>query len=401
MDFIEFAMAMVPALTGMDLTVYDGKSETLAQFENKYCFSPALQPIYTQEKLEALFERSSKAFIYSIEEALGTRLIIAQTRDCWILFGPYVEEGWSEPAARALLTRLGASESAVLPYKAYRCRLPISQRNYAVKVALLMAEHTGGGTFREVRTLRMDAGRKASDLSIPHAYHDVSIVNRRYAMEERFIIAISQGETEKALELMERFNEVSSDIRFLSQKLGDQITGAAMFRTLVRMGVRKAGMSPVRIDSISQEYAQKMQHTASVAELNYLQRRLVERFCAEVRALRESRYSPCVRRAMDYMSVNLSQPLTMAEIARAAGTDRHLLSRTFGEETGMTVKQYLAKRRCEIAAELLRTGGTSVQEVAAYVGYPDNNYFSKVFKANQGLSPQSYQKKYAPPQQTG
>lgn len=63
------------------------------------------------------------------------------------------------------------------------------------------------------------------------------------------------------------------------------------------------------------------------------------------------------------MAVNLSQPLTMAEIARAAGTDRHLLSRTFMEETGMTLKRYLAKRRCEIAAELLRAGGTSVQEV--------------------------------------
>lgn len=98
---------------------------------------------------------------------------------------------------------------------------------------------------------------------------------------------------------------------------------------------------------------------------------------------------------MDYMAVNLSQPLTMAEIARAAGTDRHLLSRTFMEETGMTLKRYLAKRRCEIAAELLRAGGTSVQAVAAYVGYPDNNYFSKVFKPHQGVSPQNYQKQHS------
>ena len=122
----------------------------------------------------------------------------------------------------------------------------------------------------------------------------------------------------------------------------------------------------------------------------------VERFCAEVRKLREDRHTPCVRRAMDYMAVNLSQPLTVAEIAAAAGVERHLLTKAFAAETGMTIKQYLAKQRCELAAELLRTGRASVQEAAAYVGYPDNNYFSKVFKANQGVSPRNCQRTYRP-----
>ena len=56
----------------------------------------------------------------------------------------------------------------------------------------------------------------------------------------------------------------------------------------------------------------------------------------------------------------------------------------------MTVKEYLAKRRCNIAARLLAGSETSIQEIAEYVGYTDNNYFSKVFKANAGMSPQSY-----------
>lgn len=60
----------------------------------------------------------------------------------------------------------------------------------------------------------------------------------------------------------------------------------------------------------------------------------------------------------------------------------------------MTVKQYMAKKRCEVAAELLLDSKLSVQQVGAYVGYADNNYFSKVFKANMGASPQDYRKKY-------
>ena len=444
MDFIRSAVILVPALTGMDLTVYDGTSESLARFETKYCLSPELQPVYTQNWLTAFLERASRgrtsrkrvpeehtleecvskgrspkecvtegrvpeehaagehvpeahtpeecapeATVYDMEEALGTRLAAVKAGARWVLLGPYVEEGWSEAAARALLTRLGASESVVLPYKAYRCKLPIIPRDYAVKAALLVAEHAGGGASRQVEPLRISAGRQTAALTIPDAYHDASLINRRYALEERFITAISRGETAAAMEFLDHFHEVSADLRFMSNELSDLIAGAAIIRTLVRIGARQAGMSAVSIDSISQEYAQKMKHTASPAQLNHLQRLLVEHFCAAVRAVRESQYSPCVRRAVDYIAANLSQPLTVAVIAKASGTGRHLLSKTFAEETGMTVKRFLAKQRCALAEELLRTGGASVQEAAAYVGYPDNNYFSKVFRACQGVSPQS------------
>lgn len=389
MDFISSAVIMVPALTGMDLTVYDGTPGSLREFEAKYCFSPELQPVYTQAWLTDFLNRTPETTVYDLEEALGTHLGAVKAGACWVLLGPYVEEGWSEPAARALLTRLGASESVVLPYKAYRCKLPIVSRDYAVKAALLVAQHAGGGAVRQVKPLRVGAGRQTAALAIPDAYHDAALVNRRYALEERFIAAISRGDTEAAMEFLDRFHEVSSDLRFMSNELNDLIAGAAIIRTLARIGARQGGMSAVSIDSISQEYAQKMKHTASAEQLDYLQRRLVERFCAAVRAVQESSYSPCVRRAVDYIAANLSQPLTVAEIARAAGTDRHLLSKTFAGETGMTVKRFLAKRRCELAQELLRTGVANVQEVAAYVGYPDNNYFSKVFKACQGISPQS------------
>ena len=92
------------------------------------------------------------------------------------------------------------------------------------------------------------------------------------------------------------------------------------------------------------------------------------------------------------MNLNLSKLLSISDIAEAAGIDKRYLAKRFGQETGMTMKQYLAKKRCEIAAELLMDRELSVQEIAAYVGYPDNNYFSKVFKTNFGSSPQDYRK---------
>lgn len=134
-----------------------------------------------------------------------------------------------------------------------------------------------------------------------------------------------------------------------------------------------------------------MKRISTEAELEEMGAEMTQRFCDEVRALKRSGWSVVVRRAADYIRVNLSKPMTTAEIARAAGVDRHRLTESFGRETGQTIKQYVAARRCEVAAELLQYHEISVQAAAAYVGYTDTNYFAKVFKANQGVSPQAYQ----------
>ena len=56
----------------------------------------------------------------------------------------------------------------------------------------------------------------------------------------------------------------------------------------------------------------------------------------------------------------------------------------------MTVSDYLQKLRCEQASRLLRQTNTPVSEISAYVGYPDNNYFVKVFKKQYGMTPSAY-----------
>ena len=326
MDFLETTAVLIPALTGVPVTLYSGDRLVLDQFQRRFCFSSDRQRLYTAAGLEAFLAGGAEELVYDLTEPLGTRLTAFRAGGRWALLGPYVAEGWNGGAA----------------------------------------------------------------LAYPSDYGDSSVVNRRYAVEDRFIEAVSLGDRVAALQVLKEMAEVIADLRFMSDDFRDYLAGAAILRTLVRMGAKRAGLSPVLIDSISQEYAQKMQHAVSKEEVNSLMGRVTERFCAEVWELRRVNDSPCVRLAMDYMGANLSRQLTVAEIARAAGVDRHRLTKAFGRETGTTVKRYLVQRRCDIAAGLLKDSGASVQDVAAYVGYPDSNYFSKVFKAYAGCSPQDY-----------
>ena len=389
MNFLESSSALIRALTGMALTLYHGDQNTLYQFEHQYCFSPQLQKIYTAQGLKSFFQDGAEEKIYDLAEPLGTRLTAFKIGELWVLLGPYVETGWSERASRLLLAKLGASEAFLPMYKAYRCKLPIIRQEFAVKTTFLLTENLGSG-MRAMENVWLEPEGEHSAPTFSDLYTNAEEVNRRYQLEDRFIEAVSQGDAGRAHRTWKEIGKVGSGIRFMSNSIQDQLMGATIARTLIRIGSKLGGLSPVLIDSISQEYAQQMKHTASKAEMEGLIAEMSGRLCDEVRKRRRCGWSPVVRRAADYMEVNLSKSMTTAEIARAAGEKKRSFVNRFFQETGMTVKEYLAKIRCDVAAQLLTNSEANIQEIAAYVGYPDNNYFSKVFKANLGVSPQTY-----------
>ncbi|HWD47457.1 MAG TPA: helix-turn-helix domain-containing protein [Actinomycetota bacterium] len=55
----------------------------------------------------------------------------------------------------------------------------------------------------------------------------------------------------------------------------------------------------------------------------------------------------------------------------------------------------LARRRVETAAGLLLHSDQSVTQVGRSVGWPDQNYFARRFKAHFGLSATSYRSRFA------
>ena len=393
MDFLEAAAVLIPSLTGMAMAIYGGKPDVLASFEERFCFMPSVQRIYTAAGLRLFLEDALEEWIYDIIEPMGSRLFLFGLEGRWILLGPYVEEGWKEGAARRILAGLGASESVVLAYKTYRCQLPISRQDYVQKIALLLTgQGREAGNGRKIKTIHMEAGYQKDAPAFLGIYEDIHIINRRYHLEDLFMDAVSRGDTQEAYRLLKETGSLEVGLRFLSDSMKDQAAGAAIGRTMVRMGAKKAGLSPVLIDSISQEYAQRMQHASSGDELKRLSKQLVGRICEEVRKEQKREYSPYVKKALSYMDANLGNPMSVVDVSKAAGLSRSHFVKLFGRETGMTMKRYLAAKRCEIAANLLLDSALSVQEIGAYVGYPDNNYFSKVFRAQKGVSPQDYRK---------
>ena len=95
-------------------------------------------------------------------------------------------------------------------------------------------------------------------------------------------------------------------------------------------------------------------------------------------------------RALDYVSENYMDDVTLDSLAAYAGFSRYTLSRMFRQHTGQTFTQYLNKRRVTMAEELLASTKVPVTQVALQCGFNSIATFNRVFRDVRGCTPTQY-----------
>ena len=91
------------------------------------------------------------------------------------------------------------------------------------------------------------------------------------------------------------------------------------------------------------------------------------------------------------MRAHIGEDLSAEEIARLCRMSLSNLKKVFTKYAGMGVARYFTEMKMQRAAELLRSG-KRVGEVAAELGYGDQNYFSTVFRRIMGMPPGSFRR---------
>ncbi|MBC7960845.1 MAG: helix-turn-helix transcriptional regulator [Vallitaleaceae bacterium] len=113
----------------------------------------------------------------------------------------------------------------------------------------------------------------------------------------------------------------------------------------------------------------------------------------QLKLLKNRLFNKEINEAMVYINKNYQNPLKLSDIATYVGMNESYVSRLFKKSLHINFVDYLNRVRVEKAKALLKDGQLSVAETAFQVGYQNESYFSRIFKAVEGISPKQYQKK--------
>lgn len=222
----------------------------------------------------------------------------------------------------------------------------------------------------------------------------------RYRIEQTMNRYVLQGDYAGVKAFLAQLPQGPEVIPDFMARTADKVERARQMALILNSGLRIAVLNtqvPLSMVHGIATYFGRAVNLASAEALcsGALQDTILEAYCTAVQEFGRERYSPQVEKIVDYITLHVAEPLTLEQLAQRFSYSPAYLNRILKRETGRSAIQYIKRTRISWAKALLRLNELSIAQIAAAVGYPDQNYFCRVFRQLEGISPSQYREQAA------
>jgi AraC family transcriptional regulator len=101
-----------------------------------------------------------------------------------------------------------------------------------------------------------------------------------------------------------------------------------------------------------------------------------------------------LQRVIDYINENLSENLSLAELAMVAGVSVSHFKALFRRTVGVPVHQYVIRQRIDFAVRSLSRHEARLSEVAQRAGFADQSHMTRCMRRTIGVTPAALVRQY-------
>ena len=238
----------------------------------------------------------------------------------------------------------------------------------------------------------MNIEKKLSHIEFLNREYNVSHLS--YEREMAFFQSIKDGDPAEAKRLFKPFNceemgKLSEDsLRNLKYHL--IITVAFITRYCI-----EGGMEMEAAYNLSDTYIRSIDKCRREDEINLLHREVVDDYAQRMSIIRkQNRYPKSVTLCLDYIYDNLHTRITLEMLADITNLSPAYLSKLFHKEVGLTVSEYITKKRIEAAGNMLKFSEYSCLDISEYLCFSSESHFIQVFKKHTGYTPKAYRERF-------
>lgn len=151
------------------------------------------------------------------------------------------------------------------------------------------------------------------------------------------------------------------------------------------------GMELEQAYRLSDFYILKMDNCKTIEDINHLHKEMAFDYTEKMLTLKKSSViSKSITLCIDYIYSHINSRITIEELAEYVDLSPSYLSRLFKKELGISVSEYITKKKMEKAQNLLRYSDNSIIDIANYLSFSSQSHFIQVFKNTVGLTPKKY-----------
>lgn len=159
--------------------------------------------------------------------------------------------------------------------------------------------------------------------------------------------------------------------------------------TLLSRVAIEGGAQADSVFYLSSQFIQRLYQQQTLEELCILMQEVLESFM-DAMFSEADKGNQHIRKALRFMEDNYSGHLVLTQVAEHVGLSPGYFSTLFHKTVGVSFREQLCRIRVEASKLLLLEGGYSLTDIALAMGFPDQSYYSKVFKKIVGVTPGKY-----------
>ena len=230
--------------------------------------------------------------------------------------------------------------------------------------------------------------------------NDDEAYRHTYYEEQRLLQAVSEGRPEDALALNLAMDADSG--RLSNYGFSHWRNLAIVGITLCSRAAISGGISPEASYRISGFYIQKCDSCTDPAQIIHYRNQAILELASRVqKRLAQHKSSSYTERCKDYINKHYREKIYLETIAELLGISPTYLSRLFKKENGDSIQDYINQVRIDRAANMLIYSDATLPAIAAYVHFPSQSYFGRVFLKLKGMTPKQYRDRYRAAEFTG
>lgn len=344
---------------------------------------------------EISWSDTGPAKIYMMQDRFHCRYILSPVSNapgqCWLV-GPYLASVPSRQDILAVCKKLGGSKEGNDFIHIYYKMLP-----------KLLDQNMTETFFRSQAALRYpirgfemifwNMGDEGPLISSPVCAETVPVqrkhMEQTYAVERQMMDCISHGNYQGAITLVSKLRQNGLDAR-TDSILRDGKDYLLVLNVLCRVAGYSGGVHPETLDRLAVSFTLKIEGVTRMTELLSLRDAMIRKYCEASRKENNTRYSQVIQKVIDSVEGSFHTNLTLNGLAQQLHVSPSYLSTLFKRETGQAFTEYLTQTRLAFAKKLLLETELPINNIAAECGILDNNYFARIFKAQEGMTPAQY-----------
>jgi AraC-like DNA-binding protein len=204
------------------------------------------------------------------------------------------------------------------------------------------------------------------------------------------LAAIRKGDRPQARAMLNRV------LVAMIHRAGDNVELAkSFFMELVVMLTRtavEAGGDPEELLGTNYASIAQLSRIHTDEELSRWLAEILERIMNSIHRHRKQSAPDMLSRALRFMSEHCCEDISRDQAADAAFMSPSHFSRYFRKHLGQSFTDVLNQMRIDRAADLLANSDRDLKIIALETGFPDQSYFTKVFRRYRGATPAEFRR---------